>query len=238
VDYETTEEIKADQLVYPVCDSEILYNRQALKLLIAKASDFPRGVSVSLSSKLAIPDGIMKELEQLHHTLADNGGCLKIAASVSVFEPSDTRIFEAGAAKLGVRLDNLSRAKASNIPVSVTLKPVLPWIPLESYYSIVEQALPVTRLFTTGGLYLSMQTDFGRLNIAKYRDQLVDRQPSWLPQTVEWKYLEDKKQMSGIRAFIESSGGAHFDSDEALVSHLLPSLPDLDVRQAVNGISR
>lgn len=207
-------------LIYPICDSEIAYNLPLLERIVEDCRESSMPQFISISSKLLLSDTVISQLSEANRRLSLRGGFLKLAASFSVAGAQLRNEYETGSSSLEKRLSNLRRARSLGVPVSVTIKPLLPWIDIAEYEEIISASISTTNLFTIGGLYLSETTPFGRKVLDQYKHLAVDRVVDWLPKRPFWKYVEDPSQIESVKLRISSHGGRSFDSDSSLIQQI------------------
>ena len=107
-----------------------------------------------------------------------------------------------------------------NFPLSLTIKPVLPFIPYYEYASILEDFSPYLNHVLIGGLYLNKDSSF-------YQDYLrnnfacTKRRVTWLPDHPNWDYIEDPELMEKIKAYAKEFNMKVFTSDSSVVKSMI-----------------
>lgn len=213
------EKLDSDQVVlYPCCDGDF-FNQIDLIENIKRFSESYSKVYISISGKVWPTEDQITQLIELNDWLArSNKGFVKFAISLSnrsmldEIEP-ETMPYE----------DRIKLAKyisSINIPLSLTIKPVLPFISKDEYSSILEDFSPYLNHVLIGGLYVNKDSIF-------YRDYLqndfvcIKRRVTWLSNQPDWDYIEDPELMTKIKAFAEGLNMKVFTSDSSLVKSLI-----------------
>lgn len=213
------EKLNSDQVVlYPCCDGDF-FDQIDLIENIKRFSESYSKVYISLSGKVWPTEDQLTKLIELNDWLAiSNKGFVKFAISLSnrsmldEVEP-ETMPYE----------DRIKLAKyisSIKIPLSLTIKPVLPFISEDEYSSILEDFSPYLKHVLIGGLYVNKDSDF-------YRDYLqndfvcIKRRVTWLSNQPDWDYIEDPELMTRIKSFAEGLDMKVFTSDFALVKSLI-----------------
>lgn len=215
-------------VLYPVCDSEAQFNTESLGALENFVDATSEPLIVSLSTKSKMSSRVRDQLARLNRKLMIGGrGFVKLAASVSTFQTSDRLEYEHGCASAVDRRATLSAAAEQGISTSLTLKPVLPQVPVDDYLKLIELFSTVTKRVLLGGLYCDPSTSFGKNTLNEYSHLVSRRRVNWLPGKPEWLYVEDPITTAEIRRHAESLGCSVFDSDIQLV---------MDIRKTSLGV--
>lgn len=207
---------KEELILYPCCDGDCFYQANLTERIMQLSANYQK-VYVSISSKLYPSDGQINQWRNLHQWLVLNKkGFLKFAISISnrsmlnEIEPQ-TMLYED-------RLKLALKMKEMGIPVSLTLKPVLPFISEGEYRSILEDFSPFLRHVLLGGLYVDKAMSFYSDYLGSY--SCAKRKVNWLPQEPEWDYIEDPELMNQIKRNAEHLGMQVFMSDKTLIEEI------------------
>lgn len=201
-------------VIYPCCDGDFVLN-SALFESLEKLSERPNLI-VSVSTKQLLPNETLSFLKSIHEKLKENAGFLKLGVSITT--KSMIKEIEPNTASYRDRLRMLERIASMKIPSAVTLKPILPFIPVKEYQSIIDDTAFVGR-YLTGSLYVHPDTDFFKQYIAdKYPTQV--RAVNWVSSECRWMSISQDERIEEIRRYIEVKGLEEFSSDVALLETL------------------
>ena len=212
------ENICSDTIIlYPCCDGEF-FDQTDLIEKVKMISDDYKKVYVSLSTKIYPLPEQLRQLMDLHNWLMSHKkGFVKFAISIST--RSLLSEIEARTMSYDKRLSLARIIKSSDLPFSLTIKPVLPFIEEDEYFSILEDFNPYVNCVLLGGLYVDKTSDF-------YKDYLQEhyictkRNVCWLSEQPDWDYIEDEKLMDSIKGFSTQLGMKVFTSDMQVVQFL------------------
>ena len=213
------ETIDSDQIIlYPCCDGDF-FNQIDLVDIIKQFSESHTKVYVSLSSKIWPTENQINQLVGLNEWLAKtNKGFVKFAISLSNRSMLDE--IEPATMSYEQRIELANYINSIDLPLSLTIKPVLPFIPKDEYASILEDFSPFLNHVLIGGLYINKSSCF-------YRDYLQNdyvytkRRVTWMPNHPAWDYVEDAELMEEIKTFAQKLNMKVFTSDSAVVKSLI-----------------
>lgn len=207
---------KESLILYPCCDGDCFYQTELAQRVEQLASDFQQ-VYVSISSKTFPSDEQIVQWRNLHQELVMNKkGFLKFAISISNRSMLDE--IEPGTMPYEDRLKLTQIIKGIEIPLSLTLKPVLPFIAEKEYRAILADFRPYIKNVLIGGLYADKTTDFYARYLTAYRS--TKRKVSWIPGSPEWEYIEDATLIDKIKEDAEHLDMQVFFSDRDLIESI------------------
>lgn len=205
-------------ILYPCCDGELFDQTGVIDNIKAIANDTEK-IYVSISTKRALNQEEFNYILTLNHWLEEhNKGFVKFSVSVS----TKTKIceIEPSTADYGDRLLIAQKLMFSNIHSSLTLKPVLPFIPLQEYIEIIHDFSPYIKHITLGGLYINPTSKFYAEYIQdKY--SCTKRKVCWLDNNPEWYYIEDKEKTQQLIEYASNLGIQVHLSDEDLIKSII-----------------
>ena len=205
-------------ILYPCCDSDF-FSQHALVDNIKKYAMYQKKIYVSVSSKLKPSDKALKQLLGLHNWLiSERKGFVKFAVSISNRTLLDE--IEPGTMTYNERLNLASFLYSKKMPLSLTIKPVLPFVPPQEYYSIITDFNPYTLKMLIGGLYVDKSSSFYS-NYLRDRYLPTKRSVMWLEDHPQWDYIEDANLMQSIKIFAKHTDVDIFDSDVALIKSFI-----------------
>ena len=201
-------------IVYPCCDGEF-FEQQNYLCITKSIMDKMEKVYISISTKKRIAPYMLAALTDVNKKLIDNNkGFVKLGISLSNKEHIPE--IEVGTLSYNERLNMLRNIALTGMPTSVTIKPILPFIPVQEYFSIIDDIAPIVDRVLLGGLYVCPDTDFYR----KYIDGKFiteKREVTWLAGTPVWDYIANADQIEQIRKYAIHKGIRPFDSDIELI---------------------
>lgn len=213
------ENVDPDRVIlYPCCDGDF-FDQVELVEKIKHYTEFHKKVYVSLSSKIRPTEEKIMQLLELHEWLVkSNRGFVKFAISLS----NRTMLDEIEPATMSYeeRIKFASYINSLGLPLSLTIKPVLPFIAEEEYDSILKDFSPYLNRVLIGGLYVNKNSSF-------YADYLYNdyictkRKVEWLLDHPDWDYVEDAELMKKIKVFAQKLGMQVYDSDFSVVKSLI-----------------
>lgn len=209
--------IKNDRIIYPSCDSEFFSDTLAMSNLedIVQSTQQPIQVSISIKSPIDIKQ--VKYLKSLNDCLASNKfGFIK--CSVSITTKYNIKKYEPNTSEYSERIHALKLFADMEIPTSVNLKPILPFISVDEYHEIIQDTLDYTKSYLIGGLYIDINSEFGKMINTHYPSLVSIRPVDWLPGRPLWQYCEDPVQLEYVRQIIITSNRMVFDTDIDLMN--------------------
>lgn len=201
-------------IIYPCCDGEF-FDQDDLVNLVEMYSRSMEKVYVSISTKQHIQDSDLYRLAQLNsHLISADKGFVKF--SISLSNKYNLAEIEPRTMTYSERLDLAKSISETEMLNSLTLKPILPFVPVEEYFEIIDEFSLYLQNILIGGLYVNPNSDFFLKNIAGKWD-VSPRKVEWLLDTPEWDYIADESKMSAIRSFSHNRNLHIFDSDVDLI---------------------
>lgn len=214
-----SENVDSDRVIlYPCCDGDF-FDQVDLVENVKHYTESHKKVYVSLSSKIRPTDKKIIQLLGLHEWLVkEDKGFVKFAISLS----NRTLLNEIEPATMSYeeRINLASYINSLGLPLSLTIKPVLPFIAEEEYASILKDFSPYLNRVLLGGLYVNKTSSF-------YADYLHNdyicskREVAWLPDHPDWDYAENTELMKKIKMSAEKLGMQVFDSDSSVIKSLI-----------------
>jgi DNA repair photolyase len=213
------------EILYPSCDTEVGLAVGRIREITELAST-SNATAVSISTKRKLSGGFLTGLLQLDKSLKSLGILLKVSISISTKYQGNE--IEKGASSYLDRLETASTLRMLDIPSSVNLKPILPFIKASEYLEIVDDFIHSCENFMLGGLYLSKATPFGKSIADEYPDLISEKPVDWIPGKPIWTYCYDANKVNTIINYIRDRGGFGYLSDKDFV---------LDVLRRKQGVS-
>lgn len=205
-------------VIYPCCDGDY-FMQSGMDDTIKQYTEKLQHVYVSISSKIEPSEESLNRLFSLNNWLVSTGrGMVKYAASISTI--SMINEIEPNTMGYEKRYQIANKFRENGVVVSLTLKPIMPFISGEEYCSIIETYSQLTKYVVVGGLYINKDTDFYRSYIMNQYDT-IKRSVTWLPNRPLWDYVEPHEQMEQIKKYCFSRGIALFESDDLLFEYLV-----------------
>lgn len=145
-----------------------------------------------------------------------NAGFLKIGVSITT--KSMVEEIEPNTVSYQDRIKMLERIISMEIPSAVTLKPILPFIPIEEYHSIIDDTAFVGR-YLLGSLYVHPDSEFFRHYI---KDRYVTKfkEVNWVNDNCKWMSVIQHHRIEQLQRYIETKKLAGFSSDITLIEAL------------------
>ena len=205
---------EGEAIVYPCCDGEF-FEQQNYLCIINSIMDKMEKVYISISTKKRIAPYMLTALTDVNKKLIDkNKGFVKLSISLSNKEHIPE--IERGTLSYYERLEMLRKISLAGMPTSVTIKPILPFIPVQEYFSIIDDIAPIVDRVLLGGLYICPDTDFYNKYIeGKFVTE--KREVTWLVGKPAWDYVVNAEQIEQIREYAIHKGILPFDSDIELI---------------------
>lgn len=203
-----------NQIIYPICDSEILYQHEGYLDSLLDLIGQQKGYKViSISTKSYWSD---KELSKLQTFNKVHAGDKVIKLSLSFSRKYELEKFEPAAIPYHDRIVLLKRLKFFSIPTAVIIKPILPFVTLEEYKSLIDDCLPICENFIIGPLYVDDKSGFYKKYIyEKYTTE--KKYCEWLKSEVLCVNSANYKK---IKAYITKCGCHCYDSDAEFLQTL------------------
>lgn len=205
-------------ILYPCCDGDF-FDQVELVENVKHYTESHKKVYVSLSSKIRPTDEKIMQLLGLHEWLVkEDKGFVKFAISLSTRTMLDE--IEPATMSYEERIKLASYINSLGLPLSLTIKPVLPFITAEEYDSILKDFSSYLNRVLIGGLYVNKTSSF-------YADYLYNdyvctkRKVAWLIAHPDWDYVEDAELMKKIKISAQRLGMQVFDSDSSVVKSLI-----------------
>lgn len=205
-------------ILYPCCDGDF-FDQVELVENVKHYTESHKKVYVSLSSKIRPTDEKIMQLLGLHEWLVKaDKGFVKFAISLSTRTMLDE--IEPATMSYEERIKLANYINSLGLPLSLTIKPVLPFITAEEYDSILKDFSPYLNRVLIGGLYVNKTSSF-------YADYLqkdyvcTKRKVAWLLDHPDWDYMEDTELMEKIKTSAQRLGMQVFDSDSSVVKSLI-----------------
>lgn len=208
------------KILYPACDTELDFTSENFANIVKTAKAVNASV-VSISTKRKLSDRKLDQLVSLKSELEKINILLKYSISISTRNSLD--VVEAGTASYLDRLDLARKIKKAGIVLSVNLKPILPFVPAEEYFQIIDDFIGTTPNFMLGGLYIDRESQFGKEIVAEFSEQIESRVVDWLPTQPNWDICVDDDKIDKISEYVRSHGGFAFDGDQEFLSYILES---------------
>lgn len=209
----------AYRIIYPSCDSEFVISEKYFSELLKKIDETKDRVVIDFSTKRKLTKNDLTQLAKVQELLLLKDSSLKV--SISFSNKNEISTIEGGTASYEDRLDNARNLCNLGIPVSATIKPILPFVDVSEYYEIIDGCSQSLDHFLVGGLYVDPTSVFGKNILKDFPDYATRRRVSWLPGEVFWDYVEDPIQVSKVSQYAVSRGAKCFDSDIELVDSLI-----------------
>jgi len=204
-------------VLYPCCDGDY-FNLLGFIEDVKHLSLAYDKIYVSLSRKTAPCDDQISQLLSLNEWLvAEEKGFVKFAIALS--NRSMLEEIEPSTMSYQQRLELARVLSSLKLPLSLTLKPILPFIPFSDYSSILEDFRPYLTHVLIGGLYVNKDTAFYEKYILKHYTS-TKRQVVWLPNNPEWDYIEDPLLMEQNTDYADNLNMKVFTSDYPLIRSL------------------
>lgn len=198
-------------IVYPCCDGDFITCDSFFDIIGELSTK--KNLIISISTKQLLSKDTLKILKDINENLRINGGFLKLGVSLTT--KSMIKEIEPGTTSYQERIETLVHIIDSEIPVAVTIKPILPFIPLEEYQEIVDDTAFVGQ-YVTGSLYVCPDTDFFRKYIlGKYPYSL--RKVNWINDECKWLYVLQDERIELLRNYISAKGLQEFSSDVSFI---------------------
>lgn len=207
-----------EAVVYPCCDGEFFAQSNYIEIAKSMMKDMDK-IYFSISTKSVVTDQMLSTIADLNNLLrSENKGFVKF--SISVSNKTQVDVLEPETLTYSKRLETAHQLVSAGIPSSLTLKPVLPFISNEEYFSILSDFSSVINRVLIGGLYVCPNTKFYKEYIeGKYSTE--KREVEWLVNKPVWDYVEDANKTEQLKNFGVHLGMQIYDSDiEVIKSYI------------------
>lgn len=216
--YDSRQTYSEFDIIYPACDTELLLEPEWKAKLQHLAGRAGRCTIIRFSTKSVITEEIADDLSAINHSLLhDSKGFLLVGISIST--RSRLEEIEPGTANFQQRIAGLGFLASRGIPINVTFRPLLPFIPAAEYSEIAQQTREFTRDYLLGGLYVFKGTPFYDLHIAD-KHSVISRQVDWLDAKPEWEFIKSADLTQRVAEELSAAGCRPYHSDLELVSHI------------------
>lgn len=176
-------------------------------------------VYFSISTKQSIADEEIARIGEFDRELrSTNRGFVKLAISISNISMLEE--IEPRTLSYLQRLALAEKIQKEGLFFSVTIKPILPFIEVDEYCTIINDFSKYTNYFLMGGLYINKGTKFYSQYILP-GTKVTQRVVNWLPDHPEWDYIEDEVQFRQVREHAAQTGNLTFDSDDQLIRYYI-----------------
>lgn len=199
-----------EAIIYPCCDGEFFEQSNYIEIAKNMMENMER-VYFSISTKSIVTEQMLEVISELNNLLcSENKGFVKF--SISVSNKSQIDEIEPGTLAYIKRLETAQQLVQAGIPSSLTLKPILPFVPDEEYFEIINDFSPIINRMLVGGLYVCPKTQFYSEYI-NGQHMTEKRQVQWLVGKPTWDYVGDMQKLSRIKEHAACLGIQTFDSD-------------------------
>jgi DNA repair photolyase len=211
---------KNNIVIYPLCNNDItaVDNIEVIKGYIEKCLSMQSKFSViSLSTKTNLPLSFIQWAADINKKQRDKG-CIKISVSFSC----KTRIgeIEPNAASYDERLLLIKAIREHQVPSSVIIKPLLPFIDITEYHAIIDDVSFYTDAIILGGLYVNPETPFYKTYIEdKYT--VSKKKVLWLKKTPLWLVTESAGLIEKVMIYCGRKGISCYESDIDFLNSLM-----------------
>jgi DNA repair photolyase len=208
-------------IYYPSCDTEFNWSDNFDKF-INKLVDSNTKSIISISTKGKLRKSIIEKIKKANDILIkQNIGFIKF--SVSITNKSMISVIEPHASSYQERLDLLNYLNDQEIPSSVILKPILPFIETKEYIEIINDTIPFTANYLLGGLYVSKESVIYN-DFIKDKYETTERKADWLSYKPMWTYIDSTNKMNILQEYINNNNKNSFFSDLELLESMWENL--------------
>lgn len=196
-----------------------MFDQQGIIDDIKNIADTVNNLYISVSTKRNLSVSEIDNILILNKWLTDNQkGFVKFSIALSTKTMIDD--IEPGTMSYSERVSLIKQLNQNSIRVSLTLKPILPFVPLQEYLDVIEDFKPYINHIAIGGLYLNPISAFYKKYI---KDKYIckKRTVSWLNSHPEWYYIEDEEKIKQIESFSNKNNIQIFKSDEELIKSMI-----------------
>ena len=215
---DSAQRVEDGTIVYPCCDGEFLRQQRYIECM-RDFSHKSKKVYFSISTKQSIADEEIARIGEFDRELGStNRGFVKLAISISNISMLEE--IEPRTLSYLQRLALAEKIQKEGLFFSVTIKPILPFIEVDEYCTIINDFSKYTNYFLMGGLYINKGTKFYSQYILP-GTKVTQRVVNWLPDHPEWDYIEDEVQFRQVREHAAQTGNLTFDSDDQLIRYYI-----------------
>jgi DNA repair photolyase len=214
----TSKEIEQDfEVVYPSCDGELTIDSDILDY-VDRAKLLKNFSILSFSTKKIIPNEILMRIKEINSELLKHDrGFIKI--SITITNKTRIKELEPNSSSYWERLQSLQILKEYNIPSSLIIKPVLPFISDNEYFQIIDDIKDITDDILIGGLYVDTKSGFYN-NYIEGKYPIERKKVAWLQDKPTWYYVNNDSKIKRIEEYISKNDLNYFVSDLDLLSSL------------------
>lgn len=207
------EMLRAIDVVYPACDTDLFTRRDALDVIEEIASF---GVSISVSTKAIISKERLAWLTRMSADMRKDGLVLKIG--VSVTSKSKTSLIEPNVPSYSSRMRQLEALTELGIPTALVLRPLQASVPISEYEEILVEAASYCDHVLLGDEWLA-ESESVRPPAVGHE---VTREPvRWLPGSPIWEKQRVAGRESHLAGVARRLGLEAFTSDTQLMARLI-----------------
>lgn len=157
VNYSFLTDFQQNVVIYPLCDNDITDFDRVMKYLeecILAQTGF---TILSISTKTRLSNLFLEKIKNFNKKY-EKKGFIKLSVSFSC--KSLISNIEPDASSYEERLQMLKHLKSLEIPTSAIFKPILPFIEIEEYISMIKDMKEYVNVFILGDLYVNKEDDF------------------------------------------------------------------------------
>lgn len=204
-------------IYYPSCDTEFIWTDSFDKFIDNLLTSKNKAI-ISISTKGKLRKLLLEKIKSVNNKLiGENKGFIKF--SVSITNKSMINVIEPQTSNYQERLSLLSYLRDHQIPSSIILKPILPFIATEEYLEIIDDTFELTDNYLLGGLYISKENAFYQ-DYIKDKFKVENKQADWLPYKPMWGFIASTEKIGLISNYILSKNKSSFLSDLDLLESM------------------
>jgi DNA repair photolyase len=196
-------------VIYPACDVDLFALQKHWKMVLEKAAELGR--SISVSTKAALTRAQIDGISCLAEAGRASGCVIKVSASASTMYSCAE--LEPRAAGWDERLENLARLFDAGVTSCLVLKPVLAEVPTAEYREMLTQAAAVTAAVVLGDEYVDDDQRRRRPSSAGAADQLSSRQVGWIDGNPHWLVRDSRTRLELLGEHARTVGLMPYFSD-------------------------
>lgn len=205
------------EVIYPSCDGELIFDDSLIDYIV-RSKLVKNDTIISISTKRTIPTTVLNKINKINSELLFHGkGFIKI--SVSITNKSRISELEGNCAEYKDRIELLAQLKRLNIPSSVIIKPILPFIELEEYFEIIRDIKEYENNVLIGGLYVDNNSPFFKRYIQNQYSVTI-KDVKWMNGDPMWHFVDDSERQEIIKEYLVDNCFNVFDNDMELISSL------------------
>lgn len=203
------------EVIQPACDIELFLVKD-WETKLEKIAKFGKSVSISTKSKLT--KTIIVTLKRINEMLLQSGNILNIAVSITTFSDYWKDI-ECNAPSPVERLDSLKRLFDNNLPTSVSIRPLYPFLKDNELKKLVEFTYPFTYGYLSGPLYLTeAMKKYLLLNGMSYK--VEKKNVEWLPNNPLMEFLSNPTLENTLNTLANEKGLLVFENNVEAVNFI------------------